>query len=134
MISQLPPNANPSAIRHALFFPDIGIIIGSTAHFSPSLPLRAQLSTVAWDGRDSINVNARSIAYSKVNGARFEEGDVVTVDLNLDGPQTSLGFKKNGIDFGTAVRGFPPKVYLALSGKAPAQIRWLALAQMQADY
>lgn len=94
-LSSKPPN-----IPSPLYFPDIGLVIGDADRFDPSQPLRSQLSTVSWDGRELVNVNAKPIPYNRAKGGYFKEGDIVVLDLNLDGPQTSLGFRKNGVDCG----------------------------------
>lgn len=117
------------------FYPDVGIMIGE--QFDARMPLRAQPNCCAWDGRDSIVsiwvrnnracdheaknallvqcVNSMPIPYPRSRGGPLKDGEVIVVDLDLDA--RTLGFRRNGVDCGTSIRGFPGNVYLAICGK-----------------
>lgn len=75
-----------------------------------------------------VSVNGMPVPYSRAKGGPFKDGDVIMVDVDLD--HKTLAFRKNGVECGTAIRGFPPMVHLVLAGRGPAKVRWLALQQL----
>ncbi|KAI9029128.1 hypothetical protein DFJ74DRAFT_657272 [Hyaloraphidium curvatum] len=124
MVERIAPRVGSGS--HALHFPDIGIMIGET--FDPRQALRSQPNCCTWDGRDSICVNSMPIPYPRSRGGPLKDGEVIVVDLDLDA--RTLGFRRNGVDCGTSIRGFPGSVYLAVCGRYPTRIRWVGLSHV----